>query len=124
MVPGGWLPSLMAVTMWAPDPLGGVGDRVGEASQAIAAYRESLALLPADCVRDQGAHPARLAVSYALDGQPEAACEQARLVVLIALETGSGRTLEERRGLRVTMRPRWPGSAAAKELDGLLGSVA
>jgi len=96
---------------------------LGRAQEAIDTYTEGLAKLPADCVRDRGLYLTRRASAHTLAKQPDEAAADIMQSFPLAIETGSGRTIDEIRGVRAALHP-WRGTSAIKELDDLIGSAA
>jgi transcriptional regulator with XRE-family HTH domain len=96
---------------------------LGRARPAIESFERGLARLPTIHRRDRGVYLSRLAVAYAIDGDPEAASATGLQAVQIAHATGSGRIGAELHRLRSSLTP-WRDHPSVARLDRALAMPA
>ena len=96
---------------------------LGQADQAVEAFGAVLDALPDNYHRDRGQYLARLATASAMADLPEQACTQATESLMIALGTGSSRTLSDVRRFTQRAAKRWPTIPEVRSLHEMLGSL-
>ena len=91
----------------------------GQAKKAISLYEGGLRTLPPVYQRDRAAAQSWLAAAYVADGQLEQAASTAHAALPVARSSGSGRILEEIKGLGADLAPHRGVHGVAALLDDL-----
>ncbi len=97
-------------------------NHLGLGAAARTLWEEVIAGLPPAARRDAGVYRARLAVSCAQAGQPEAAVEAVGQAVAVAVETGSARLRGELHAVWRQLTP-WHGTQPGHEVAELLATL-
>jgi transcriptional regulator with XRE-family HTH domain len=96
---------------------------LGQARPAIESFERGLASLPTIHRRDRGVYLGRLALAYAIDGDPEAASAMGLQAAQVAYATGSARIGTELHRLRSCLTP-WRDHPAVASLNRALAMPA